>query len=153
MAEEVHRTKEKLLCALTVNIAQKCVLPWYCHSNSCYRWTSVSIRLEISKVRAFKYHWIVQCYHLQTLLFSVFLITNVATKLLLVITLSHTKKFITGCSMMHQCFVQKVNLSLTFKRGWPHHNSNPTLPGFSRLLVAKCWAQDSCMSHNLTVGT
>lgn len=49
--------------------------------------------------------------------------------------------------MMHQCFVQKLNLPLSFKRDWPHHNSDPIFPGFSMLLVTDCWPQVSFVSQ------
>lgn len=86
--------------------------------------------------------------------FEILLICNGGIKILLVITqLSHRYKVYYRLSVMHKCFVQKMNLSFTFKKDWSPDNSDPTLPNFSISLMAKHWAHDSCTSHDLKGST
>lgn len=154
MAKAILRCEEIFLCVVTMKSAQQCVIPWHCQSNPSSLQTDVcknqagdkqgqGIQLPLKfAVLSFK-----------DIVFAI-LISNGVSRILLTITLLVTQKKIHhSFSVMHQGFVQKVNLSLTFRKGRPYKNSGVTLPSFSILLVAKCWAHGSSTSHSLTLGS
>lgn len=86
--------------------------------------------------------------------FAIFLISKVATKLLLVITLLITYKKVHHRLLYDALVLCSKSESISdFQKRLATSQSDLTLPRFSRLLVAKSWAQGSGMSHNLTVGT